>query len=251
MSNAGLYERLRDNLAQVRGTIADACRRAGRDPEDVRLVAVTKYVDLEVVRALLEIGVADFGENRVQQLADRAEALGASEQGFLTPPADKQASPCWHMIGHLQRNKVRVVLRHSRILHSLDSVRLLGDLEKEAAKLDVAIDAFFEINVAGEQSKSGAPISELRTLAEAANRCPHIRLRGLMTMAPFVPDPEIVRPHFARLREHLEELRRSGVVGPECKDLSMGMTNDYAVAVEEGATVVRVGSALFEGVGAG
>lgn len=248
MPDSGLHERLRDNLARVRETIAQACRRSGRDPGDVRLVAVTKYVGLDVVRALLDIGLRDLGENRVQQLAERAETLGAAKLDLLAPPAEDDPTPRWHMIGHLQRNKCKATLRHARIVHSLDSPRLLQELEKQAAALETTVDVFLEINVAGEDSKSGAAVSDAQTLAHEASRCPHIRLRGLMTMAPFEPDPEAARPHFARLRKILEELRRTGVGGPECKHLSMGMTNDYAVAVEEGATFVRVGSALFEGV---
>jgi len=152
------------------------------------------------------------------------------------------------MVGHLQRNKVKTLLRHSRILHSLDSVRLAKELETQAAKLELSVDAFLELNVAGEQAKSGAPVAEAAVLAEAVAQCPHIRLHGLMTMPPFDPNPEAARPHFARLRELLEQLRRQGAVGPDCVHLSMGMTIDYAVAVEEGATFVRIGSALVEGI---
>jgi pyridoxal phosphate enzyme (YggS family) len=241
-------ERLRGNLAGVRATIAEACRRAGRDPGDVRLVAVTKYVDLEAIRALLAAGVRDLGENRVQQLVSRAETLGAADLALLAPDSDARQLPRWHMIGHLQRNKVKALLRHTRILHSLDSVRLTHELESQAEKLGLTVDAFLEFNVAGEQAKSGAPLEQADALAEAASHSPHIRLHGLMTMPPFDPDPEAARPHFAHLRELLERLRSGGAVGPDCVHLSMGMTIDYAVAIEEGATFVRIGSALFEGV---
>ncbi|MBU0639114.1 MAG: YggS family pyridoxal phosphate-dependent enzyme [Planctomycetes bacterium] len=241
-------ERLRRNLADVRATIAEASRRAGRDAADVRLVAVTKYVDLDTIRALLAAGVRDLGENRVQQLSDRAQTLGAADLDLLTPPPEADALPRWHMIGHLQRNKVKALLRHTRILHSLDSVRLAYEIEKQAERLDLTVDAFLEFNVAGELAKSGAPVDEAGPLAEAATQCQHIRVHGLMTMPPFDPDPEAARPCFARLRELLEKLQRDGAVGPDCVHLSMGMTIDYAAAVEEGATFVRIGSALFEGV---
>ena len=241
-------ERLRHNLADVRTAIAEACRRSSRDPADVRLVAVTKYTELDIIRALLAEGVSDLGENRVQQLSKRAETLGAANIDMLTPAPPTDAVPRWHMIGHVQRNKVKALLRHTRILHSLDSVRLANELEKQAEGLNLAVDAFLEFNVADEQAKSGAPPADAAVLAEAVSRCPHIRLHGLMTMAPYDPDPEAARPHFARLRELLEQLRHSGAVGRQCVHLSMGMTIDYAVAVEEGATFVRIGSALFEGV---
>ena len=244
-------ERLRRNLAGVRANIAEACRRSGRTPADVRLVAVTKYSDLETIRALLAEGVRDLGENRVQQLAGRAETLGAAELELRASDTDAGALPRWHMIGHLQRNKVKVLLRHTRILHSLDSIRLTNELEKQAEQLDLTVDALLEFNVAGEHAKSGAPIADAAVLAEAVSQCPHIRLQGLMTMPPFDPDPEVARPHFVRLRELLEQLQTGGVVGPNCVHLSMGMTSDYAVAIEEGATFVRIGSALFEGVESG
>jgi pyridoxal phosphate enzyme (YggS family) len=247
LTAAGL-ERLRANLAGVRAGMGEACRRSGRDPVEVRLVAVTKYSDLETIRALLAEGVCDLGENRAQQLGSRAEALGAASLGLLAEESAGAGLPRWHMIGHLQRNKVKAVLKYTRILHSLDSVRLAREIEKQAETLDVTVDAFLELNVAGEQAKSGAPVGEAAALAEAVLQCPHIRLHGLMTMPPFDPDPEAARPHFSRLREILEDLRSKGVVDPDCVHLSMGMTIDYAVAIEEGATFVRIGSALFEGI---
>jgi uncharacterized pyridoxal phosphate-containing UPF0001 family protein len=259
MERSGAIERLRDNLARVRGTIADACRRAGRDPGAVRLVAVTKYVDLEVIGALLEIGVRDLGENRVQQLVQRAECVGATTAELFGPgpeglgpggwaPDVTAAVPRWHMIGHLQRNKVRTLLSHTRIIHSLDSARLAREIQKVAEAGDLRVDAFIEVNVAEEESKYGVAVPEVEALAEAVGASDRIRLRGLMTMAPFDPDPEAARPHFARLRALLERLRQGGAVGPSCTHLSIGMTQDYGVAVEEGATFVRIGSALYEGV---
>lgn len=248
MPESQVHERLRQNLGRVRSTIAEACRKSGRDPAEVRLVAVTKYADLDTVRAMLDVGVSDLGENRVQQLAARAETLGVANLDLFAPAPDTTA-PRWHMIGHLQRNKVKMLLRHTRILHSLDSVRLARELEKRAEMLEVTVDTFLELNLAGEQAKSGASQAEAPGLVEAVAGCPHLRLHGLMTMPPFDPDPENARPYFARLRELLEDLRRRGAVGPQCAHLSMGMTIDYPVAVEEGATFVRIGSALFEGVG--
>ena len=240
--------RLQANLDRLRETIASACRTADRDPADVRLVAVTKYASLDAVRALLAAGVFDLGENYVQQLVQRAQELGSADGGLTEETPEQPRRPRWHMIGHLQRNKVKPLLKYVRILHSLDSVRLAEELEKQAARNEEMIDVFLEINMAGENSKSGAPPADADVIAEAATRAVHLRLRGLMTMAPYDLEPETVRPYFASLRELLENLRRKGTVGPECVHLSMGMTNDYAVAIEEGATIIRVGSALFEGV---
>ena len=159
-----------------------------------------------------------------------------------------KAPPIWHMIGHLQRNKVRSLLRRVRIVQSLDSVRLAAELENEAARIGKTVDVLAEINVAGEEAKSGAPADMAEELAARAAECAHLRLCGLMTMAPYDPDPEQARPHFAALRELLEQFRQRGTVPPDCTHLSMGMSGDYEVAVEEGATVVRVGSVLLEGV---
>ena len=243
MANPSLLAQLRENVTRVRQSIAAACERVGRDPGSVSLVAVTKYVDLPVIEGLLAAGVGEIGENRVQQVIQRAEAFGTRFDADLTP-----TTPRWHMIGHLQRNKVKALLPHVRIIHSLDSARLAVEIDKIAEQLDTDVDAFLEVNVSGEASKQGISVDELPGLAEALRQHLRIRLRGLMTMAPFDPDPEHARPHFARLRQQLERLRDTGVVGPQCVDLSMGMSQDFAVAVEEGATFVRVGSALYEGL---
>lgn len=233
-------DRLRANLDRVRAAIREASRRTGRDPAQVELIAVTKSAGLETIRALLAAGVIDLGESRVQQLVDRARGIAGASDGV---PA-----PRWHMIGHLQRNKVRALLRHCRTIHSLDSQRLADELESEACRIDAMVDAYLEVNVSGEAAKGGVTPEEASSLIAAVQRQPHLRLRGLMTMAPLSDDAERSRPHFARLRELLEALRCRGVVDESCDGLSMGMSQDYVVAVEEGATAVRIGSALFEGL---
>ncbi len=244
-------EALRSNIEAVRGRIAAACDRTGRRPADVRLVAVTKYASLDVVRALLALGLTDLGESRVQQLVSRAEEPGASLAAWDEAQRGPSQSPTWHMIGHLQRNKVKTLLPRSRTLHSVDSQRLIEEIDKQAERFDAVVDVLLEVNVSGEASKQGAPIASVIALAESSVLSRHLRLRGLMTMAPAAPDPERARPHFARLRELLEDLRTRGVVGRSCGQLSMGMSQDYAVAVEEGATLVRIGSALYEGLAHG
>ncbi len=239
---------LRDNVTRIRAGIAAAAQRTGRDPATVRLVAVTKYVSPEVLRQVVAAGVVDIGESRPQQLVARARDCGPALFGWPNQAGDATDHPRWHLIGHLQRNKIKLLLPLARIIHSLDSPRLAETLALQAQRLDVAVDVFLEVNLAGEASKDGATPDTLPALAETVLHHPELRLRGLMTMAPFNPDPEAARPHFARLRKLLQELRGSAGVGPTCEHLSMGMSQDYAVAVEEGATFVRVGSALFEGL---
>ena len=222
------------NLAAVRGQIAAACERAGRDPDEVTIVGVTKTHPPAVVEEALAAGLSDIGENRAQELLPKAEALEA-----------RGLAPRWHFIGRLQRNKVRGVLPHIAALHSLGSVRLADEIERRAARLEAAAGAralaplpcYLEVNVGGEASKDGIVPEELPDLLrEAANRR-HIAVAGLMTVAPLVADPEQVRPVFRQLRELAHA---HGLEG-----LSMGMTDDYTVAVEEGATVVRLGRVIF------
>ena len=221
-------------LAVVREHIAAACERAGRDPAEVTIVGVTKTHPPSLVEEALAAGLTDIGENRAQELLPKAEALEA-----------RGLAPRWHFIGRLQRNKVRDVLPHLAALHSLGSIRLADEIERRAERLEAASGAsargplpcYLEVNVADEASKDGISPKELpELLREAANR-PHIAVAGLMTVAPLVDDPEQVRPVFRRLRELA---RAHGLEG-----LSMGMTDDYVVAVEEGATVVRLGRVIF------
>ena len=246
LSPEPIHTTLAENVARVRARIAESCRRSGRDPADVRLVAVTKYVNPELIEALRGAGVADIGESRVQQLVQRSQRLAGGPGDF--DQADGQSGLVWHMIGHLQRNKVKPLIPRARVIHSLDSSRLAHAIQKRAAELGVSVDVFVEVNVAGEDRKTGVGLDQVANLAEIVEELGNLRLRGLMTMAPFVADPEQARPQFAGLRDLLESLRRGGGVSPICRQLSMGMSGDYAVAVEEGATVVRIGSALFEGL---
>lgn len=214
-------------IVGIRASIAQACERAGRDPEDVTLIGVTKTFTVESVADAMAAGLADFGENRAQELLPKVEE--AAERGL---------KPRWHFIGHLQRNKVRDVLPHIATLHSLDSERLAAEIEDEGAHRAAGpLPCYVEVNVSGEESKQGiAPEAVAGLLAKAA-ACAHIEVIGLMTVAPQSSNSEDVRPVFRRLRELAEA---HGLTG-----LSMGMSEDYLVAVEEGATAVRVGRALF------
>lgn len=241
---ADVADTVRRNLARVRQRMADACARARRSPDDVRMVAVTKYAPAAAIAALLDAGVTDLGESRVQQLVRRAEDFGASMQGLDA----SGTRPTWHLLGHLQRNKVRHWLAVSRVLHSLDSSRLVGEIESRAAALGATVDVFVEVNVSGERSKGGVTPDLVVELLESVRAAPHLRLSGLMTMAPLTPDPADARPVFRALRELLGSMRQARVVPDGCRGLSMGMSHDFEVAIEEGASVIRVGSCLFEGL---
>lgn len=234
MSDAPASDARHPGLATVEARIAAACRRAGRDLREVRLVAVTKGRSPDEVRALLAAGQRVLAENRVQDWRSLVDALAAPAPTGVTPQA---APPEWHLIGHLQRNKVRFC-RPFALIHSLDSERLARALDEEGAKHDHVFRALVQVNVSGESSKHGVTSEGLAALLEALAPLGHVRVEGLMTMAPFDPDPERARPVFAALRALAE---RHGLA-----QLSMGMSGDFEVAVEEGATLVRVGSALFE-----
>jgi pyridoxal phosphate enzyme (YggS family) len=226
-----IRETIGTNLQRVRARIAAAAQRAGRSPDDVTLVAVTKQVDVREVQALLAWGQRDLGENRPQELWRKAEAI--------------QGEVRWHLIGHLQRNKVRRTLPLVSMIHSVDSLRLLHALEQEAAQHDARPRVLLEVNASGEQAKHGFLPDELLQCQPELRALERVRVEGLMTMAALVADPERARPAFQMLRALCDRLRSTGM---QLTHLSMGMTNDFEVAVEEGATMVRVGRALFEGV---
>jgi PLP dependent protein len=223
-------EKIAANLKEVRDRIADAARSAGRSPDEVRLVAVTKYVDAATAQLLVDAGCRDLGESRPQQLWDKAATL--------PDPAIR-----WHLIGHLQRNKVRRTLPLVHLIHSGDSLRLLEELDREA---ESPLSVLLEVNVSGETAKHGFAPDELPRHVEALAALTHLEIRGLMAMAGLEGDAASARRDFAGLRELRDRLRRdwSGRFGLD--ELSMGMSGDFEQAVAEGATIVRIGSALFE-----
>jgi len=228
--------RLADNLAEVRGRIAAAARRGSRRADDVTLVAVTKSVSAAIVRALVMLGCRDLGESRPQELWAKAEAL-----------ADLPVR--WHFIGHLQRNKVERTLPLVSLVHSADSLRVVAAIDQTAAAMGRIVPLLLEVNISGEQSKHGfAPDALTQCLSEAA-ALPNVQIRGLMGMAGLAGGLEQARRDFRALRELRDRLRKLETPGVSLDELSMGMSGDFEVAVEEGATLVRVGSALFEGVG--
>lgn len=250
-----MRERVSANLALVRERIARACERSGRDPAGVRLVAVTKYARPEWVRAALELGLGDLGENRPQQLVERAELFGFASPSplnhvWLTPAA---APPRWHLIGPLQRNKARKLLPCATWIHSVDSVKLLESIHRIAfveEHWSALPQLLLEVNVAGETQKGGFRPEELETgmlkagLDDAAWK--RLPISGLMTMAPLVDDPELARPVFRELRTLRDRWQEAS--GCPLPELSMGMSGDFEVAIAEGATQVRIGSALWEGL---
>lgn len=224
-------KKLTENYEQIKRTIRESCAKSGRNPDDVKLVAVTKYVTLETTKAVLDLGIEHIGESRVQEALPKWEAL--------------ENRGTWHFIGHLQRNKVKDVIGRFTYIHSLDRHSLAKEIEKRASRNGLNVNCFVQVNVAGEESKFGLPVKDVIDFTrEVIEQYPHIRVVGLMTMAPFVDDAEEVRPVFRELRQLRDKLHQLEHPQLQQLELSMGMSNDYHVAVEEGATVVRIGSSL-------
>lgn len=222
---------IRDNLEIVRKRIQEACRRAGRDASEVTLIAVSKTKPVSMIEEAYEGGARDFGENKVQEIQAKYPSL----------PEDVR----WHMIGHLQRNKVHQVLGKAVLIHSVDSLRLARQIEEDAAKKDLEAHILLEINVAKEESKYGFFMEEAEAAIREISTYPHVHICGLMTIAPFVENPEENREIFKKLYEFAVDIGRKNIDNVTMDVLSMGMTGDYEVAVEEGATMVRVGTGIF------
>jgi len=244
-----MKRKLTENWKRVEQRIADACRRAHRETSSVKLVAVTKEASFEVVRDLIEIGQADLGENRVQELIRRA---AMAKEWLLRRRRDASAgespSPRWHMIGHLQRNKVRTVLPWIDLIHSVDSLRLAEEIDAESAKLERKTPILLEVNASGEPNKYGVAVAAITHLVEQVHTLRHLELRGLMAMAPQTDDKSAIRGAFQRVRELFDEVVSLRSCGPVFKELSLGMSGDFEHGIEFGATYVRIGSALFEGI---
>jgi pyridoxal phosphate enzyme (YggS family) len=225
----GLSERLDD----VRGRIAASARRCNRSLEEITLVAVTKTHGLDTLKSALALGLTDLGENRVQEAEPKILALGRN-------------SACWHLVGHLQANKARRAVNLFDVIHSIDSTSLAQRLDRLCAEEGrAALPVLIQVDLAGEETKSGVNESGLDELAETIAGCDHLQLTGLMTLPPFFEDAERARPFFKRLRELRDGLRAKGHFGDRAGELSMGMTHDFEIAIEEGATMVRVGTVLF------
>ncbi len=222
---------IRENLVSVQKNIEKSCERAGRNAEDVRLIAVSKIKPVEALKEAYEAGCRDFGENKVQELTEKYEEL----------PKDIR----WHMIGHLQRNKVKYLVGRVYMIHSVDSVKLAEEISREAVKKNVTVPILVEVNVAGEESKFGTSVREAEMLVREIAALPGISVRGLMTIAPYVEKAEDNRQYFVNLRQLSVDIKKKNIDNVCMDVLSMGMTGDYTVAVEEGATYVRVGTGIF------
>ena len=229
-----LQQRIADNVTRVREQIDAAARRSGRDSQSVRLVAVTKYVGLDEVLALLDVGCFELGESRPQELWKKVNAI--------SHPLVQ-----WHMIGHLQRNKVRRTLPAVRLVHSCDSLRLLQPIDTEAGRDACIVPVLLEVNVAEDAAKHGFSSDEIPLLLPTIAGLRHIKVQGLMGMAARGSDHVTARKYFVRLRELRDRLRGIGIPGVQMEELSMGMSGDFETAIEEGATIVRVGKTLFSG----
>ena len=217
------------NIALVRQRIAEACKRVGRNPQNVRLVAVSKTFGAEKIQEALDSGLGDFGENYVQELREKIALF-----------RDRQVR--WHFIGHLQSNKVRYIIDSIHLIHSLDSVKLASEIQKRAGN---AVEALIEVHTTEEATKTGVRPEEVVELVKTISKFDRIRIRGLMTMGPFSDDPNDSRPSFHTLADIKRSVEAEGIDGVSMDHLSMGMTHDFEVAIEEGATLVRIGTAIF------
>ena len=219
------------NLKEVEAKIEAACKRAGRDRSEVTLIAVSKTKPVEMLEEAYETGIREFGENKVQEMMDKYEVM----------PKDIH----WHMIGHLQRNKVKYLMGKAALIHSVDSLRLAEEISAQSVKHEVTTDILIEVNIAGEETKFGTDREEAIALVEAAAKLPNIHICGLMTIAPFVENPEDNRKYFQQIRQLSVDIKEKNIDNVDMRILSMGMTGDYEVAIEEGATMVRVGTGIF------
>ena len=222
---------IKENLEAVEKRVQDACKRAGRSRDEVTLIAVSKTKPVSLIREAMACGQVDFGENKVQELCKKLEEIREPLR--------------WHLIGHLQRNKVKYVVDKACLIHSVDSERLAQEIQKEAAKRDLVCPVLVEVNVGGEETKSGVSPQEALPLVRSIAALPNVKVKGLMTVAPPVERPEDARIYFKELRELADTIRKEAIPGVEMKELSMGMTGDFEAAIEEGATMVRVGTAIF------
>lgn len=222
---------LKDNLAIVEKNICESCKKAGRKREDVTLIAVSKTKPIDMIKEIYDENIREFGENKVQEMCDKIEVM------------EKDIN--WHMIGHLQTNKVKYIVDKVHLIHSVDSFKLAQEIQKQAIKKDVIVNILIEVNIAQEESKFGIKKEETIELVRKISELDHVRIKGLMTIAPFVEDPEENRAYFKGIKDLSVDISAENIDNVSMKVLSMGMTGDYTVAIEEGATHVRVGTGIF------
>jgi len=220
-----------DNIIKVNENIEKACARSNRNPNDVKLIAVSKTKPIELLKEALDCQIIDFGENKVQELCDKHEFLPKNIN--------------WHFIGHLQRNKVKYIVGKVALIHSMDSVRLARQIELESAKLNIVTNILVQVNVSNEDTKFGIHIDETEDFIKELSKFPHIQVKGLMTIAPYTNNAESNRKYFAELYKVYVDINSKNIDNVTMNMLSMGMTGDYEVAIEEGSTMVRVGTGIF------
>lgn len=220
-----------ENIQEVRHNIINACNKSGRDPKDVTLIAVSKTKPVEYIEEALKTGILDYGENKVQELCDKYDTLSKDIK--------------WHMIGHLQRNKVKYLVGKTKLIHSVDSLRLAEQIESDFGKHNEIAYVLIEVNIANEDSKFGVKPEETENLIRKISSLPHIKVIGLMTVAPYVDNPEENRVHFSNMRKLYVDITHKNIDNVSMSVLSMGMSGDYQIAIEEGATMVRVGTGIF------
>ncbi|MBP1930673.1 YggS family pyridoxal phosphate-dependent enzyme [Ammoniphilus resinae] len=225
-----MQQKIRESIAEIQKRIEQASLRSNRNPSEIKIVAVTKYSTLETTKAVLDEGLIHIGESKVQDVIPKLNMLG--DRGI------------WHFIGHLQTNKVKDVVGHFRYIHSLDRISLAKEIEKWGKKKEVKTNCFVQVNVSGEESKFGLKPKEVLEFVKETSKMEYITICGLMTMAPFESNPEDTRPIFQKLRELQEEVKSLQLPHAPAQDLSMGMSNDFEVAIEEGATFIRLGTIL-------
>ena len=238
--------KISERVKRLKDTINSTCARIGRDSSEIKLVVVTKSATVEAIKEVIHLGLVDLGENRVQQL----KRVSTQIDDFLKEADGDSTLPQkvnWHMVGHLQRNKVRQVLPIASLIHSVDTLRLAEEINASAAKLNLCPKALLQVNTSNESQKYGVPVGAATHLAEQIETLPNLKLIGLMTMAPLTHNKDVIRACFVRARELLIEMQGEKIVGPHFTELSMGMSSDYEVAIEEGATILRIGSAIFAG----
>ncbi|BBF42245.1 pyridoxal phosphate enzyme, YggS family [Lachnospiraceae bacterium KM106-2] len=222
---------VKENLKEVESRIENACKRAGRSRDEVTLIAVSKTKPVSMIREVMDAGVKEFGENKVQELSSKLEEIKEPLH--------------WHLIGHLQRNKVKYIVDKVALIHSVDSYRLAEQINKEAEKYNIIVKILIEVNIAKEDTKFGVMEEEVEPLLTQISKLEHVKVCGLMTIAPFVENPEENRVHFRELRKLQVDIKNKNIDNISMDILSMGMTNDYEIAIEEGATMVRVGTGIF------
>ncbi len=220
-----------ENLSMIRERMAHAARRAGRNPEDVVLIAASKGVEVERLNEGLSAGIRVLGESKVQEAMPKLQALGNKAE--------------WHFIGHLQSNKVKYVVGAFTLIHSVDSIELSEEINSRAEKMGMVQNVLLEVNVSGEKGKFGVIPDKVNVITKAFSGLKHISLRGFMTVPPYSDDPEDARPYFRMLRKLRDNAMQTGICTDDCRELSMGMSGDFEVAIEEGATMVRIGTAIF------